>query len=351
MNYGFLSSYFITMIRLLTTESDRAQYDRWVRAHPQGSLWQSLEREVYLKACGQTTKIYVVESGHSFLASALVSIDKTMGGFSVWDISRGPLWNEGQEKNVDHLLKQILQDAQQDKCLQLFLSPQLPLPPTCPSVAFEKRRGVTYHLRTSSRRIHAEATRSIDLTLSEVQILAQMHQKGRYNIGVARKNGVCVRTGSVKDIDAFYALLMSTSNRDRFTISQKSHYKRFLTDLDQSFFLMAEYAGKPIAGLIGVMWGGCGIYYYGASSYEHRHLMAPYALQWEAIRFCKAHGCTEYDVLGISKEGAAADDPWWGITDFKRKFGGTVREYAPEQTIILRPVMQKMLEWKRRVFG
>ncbi len=228
-----------------------------------------------------------------------------------------------------------------------------------------------FPFNASPRRIYAEATRILDLTKSDDEILSGMHPKGRYNIGVARKHGITVRKGSVKDIDAFYELLMSTGNRDGFKISQKSHYMRFLTDLDGSFILMAHHEGRAVAGLIGVTSPPAplrarrgenipvhegrqektGIYYYGASSYEHRHLMAPYLLQWKAMRYCKELGCTRYDLLGIAPEGAKSDDPWAGITDFKRKFGGKVVTYPAEQMIVLRPIVKKMLEWKRKVVG
>ena len=93
--------------------------------------------------------------------------------------------------------------------------------------------------------------------------------------------------------------------------------------------------------------------------------MAPYLLQWEAIKYCKAKGCRTYDFLGIAPlspsppegEGRASQaregegHPWQGISDFKAKFGGTVLTYPPEQEVTLRPVMKGLLEMKRYFFG
>lgn len=234
-------------------------------------------------------------------------------------------------------MKEIVADVKKDNCIALYLSPPSSLS--------------TFHFPLSTRRVHAQATRIIDLTKTEEEILAQMHPKGRYNITVASRNGIVVREGSESDIGAFYELLKSTGGRDGFKILQKSHYTRFLSALEESFFLLAEHQGKPVAGLIGVIWNGTGIYYYGASSYEHRNLMAPYLLQWETMKRCKEKGCTSYDLLGISPENASANDPWQGITEFKRKFGGTVVTYPHEQMIVLRPVMQWSLSLKRRFFG
>jgi lipid II:glycine glycyltransferase (peptidoglycan interpeptide bridge formation enzyme) len=78
--------------------------------------------------------------------------------------------------------------------------------------------------------------------------------------------------------------------------------------------------------------------------------MAPYLLQWHAMQHCRAQGCTQYDLFGIAPEGST-NHPWAGVTDFKAKFGGTYVSYPPEQQIVLRPMMKKALEMKRRIVG
>ncbi len=283
-----------------------------------------------------------MENEEKFLATALVTIDRTIGGYATWEIARGPLTSgeRGAGSGKDEtLLDLIIADAKNERCLALYLSPPTPLS--------------TFHfpLSASSRHVQPQATRIIDLTKSEAEILAQMHPKGRYNISLAKKRGIKVTAGSENDIPAFYDLLRNTGHRDGFKISKQSHYARFLSDLDQSFILMAMHQGKPVAGLLGTEWNGTAIYYYGASSYEHRSLMAPYLLQWEAIRRAKAHGCARYDLLGISPDKAMANDPWFGISDFKRKFGGTVVPYPPEQMIVLKPLIHTALAWKRALMG
>ncbi len=332
-------------IRLLTSPADLKTYDQWVRNHSQGSLWQSLERKRYVEACGKQTRVYGVFNGQDLAASALVVIDRTSAGFSTWDIPRGPLGpliENGElrmENYVEDLLRRIVEDAKQDRCLSLFFSSSQPLPIL----------HSPFSILNSSRHIHADATRIIDLIQPEETILAQMHQKGRYNIKVAQKNGVSVTRSN--DIDAFYNLLQTTGERDRFVINSKSHYERFLKNLEGSFLLLALYEGKPVAGLIGVLWEKTGIYYYGASDYEHRALMAPYLLQWEAMTYCKQQGCTHYDLLGIAPPDAPADHPWQGISGFKEKFGGMVVTYPPEQQIVLRPMMNGLLQMKRKLIG
>ena len=85
--------------------------------------------------------------------------------------------------------------------------------------------------------------------------------------------------------------------------------------------LVAEWDGIPLAAMFLIISGTRGSYLYGASSSEHRNLMATYALQWEAIRISKEKGCTEYDMFGISP-GPDPSHPLYGLYKFKTGFGG-----------------------------
>ncbi|MBI3336739.1 peptidoglycan bridge formation glycyltransferase FemA/FemB family protein [Candidatus Peregrinibacteria bacterium] len=338
--------------RVITSPEDLKKYDHWVKNHPHGNLWQSLEWKEYQETLGRETQIYVVEDsstpsplpspsafakatadrqggGKTILASALVIIDRTIFGLSTWDIPRGPLSNST-------LPETIIRDAKKDKCISLYISPVPPLQTT------------NHKLQTSQRHEQPEATRIVDLTKTHDEILAQMKSKGRYNIHVAEKYGVEVRES--QDIDTFYNLLKGTSDRDRFKHLSQSHYKTFLEHLPGAFLLLAFLPSqkKPVAGLMGVCWNMQGIYYYGASNYAYRATMAPYLLQWETMKRCKEQGCGAYDLMGISSD---PTHPWAGVSRFKEQFGGKVVEYPHEQEMIFMPLIKKILTAKRRYIG
>ena len=356
-------------VRVLTETADLQKYDAWVRSHPEGSLWQSLEWKGFQESLGRRTRVYVIEEGGTIVASALVVIDKTSFGLSTWEIPRGPLvgMENGKWKmESDDLLSRIIADARRDRSLAVYISPSRPF-----SI-------FNFQFSISCRHVHPEATRILDLTLSDEDLLNQMKPKGRYNIRLAEKHGVRVERSD--DVDAYAALAEQTARRDGFRGHSKTFYGHFLNDLPGSFLLLAfstssepslpteapalssialakEEGAKvglpfssPIAGLLGVIWGSMGIYYYGASGNVQRELMAPYLLQWEAMRLCRSRGCTSYDLFGIAPEGSV-NHPWSGVTDFKAKFGGSVVTYPPEQEAILRPGMKALLGWKRRILG
>lgn len=324
--------------RLLTSPEALQLYDHWVKAHPEGSLWQSLEWKRFQESLGRKVRIYATMERDEIAASALVVIDRTMFGLTAWEIPRSPLVNNEVRIMNNALLELILRDAKRERCMSLFLSPLQPI------------HNSLFMIHDSHRFVMPEATRILNLTLSEDDLLKQMKPKGRYNIKLAQKHGVHVAQSD--DVDAYTTLAKETWARDGFR-GPRTGYERFLKDLPGSFLLLA-YAGlpssTPIAGLVGVTWGTQGIYYYGASSDRHRELMAPSLLQWEAMKLCKARGCTSYDFFGIAPENQP-DHPWAGVSAFKEKFGGTVVTYPPEREIVLRPFAKALLQTKRHILG
>lgn len=261
--------------------------------------------------------------------NTLMVIDRTTGGFSTWDVPRAVL--------TPAVLEQIIADARKDRCLALYCSP------------ITEFSILNSQFSRSHRHEQPDATLIVDLSRSEEEILAGMHQKARYNIKVAEKHGVQVIEST--DTAAYAALARETAVRDGFRAPSERHFAAFLRCIPGSFLLLAIHEGKPIAGLIGAVWQDCGIYYYGASSYAHRALMAPYLLQWEAMRRCKAAGCLHYDLLGIAPPGAPANHPWQGITAFKEKWGGKLVTYPHEVQLTLRPVALAVLQLKRKLLG
>ena len=96
--------------------------------------------------------------------------------------------------------------------------------------------------------------------------------------------------------------------------------------------LLAEYEGKPLAGVMIFKCGKQASYLYGASNSEERNRMPTYAIQWAAIQWSKAQGCTSYDMWGLPDADAEEleaqfkekSDGLWGVYRFKRGFNGKV---------------------------
>ena len=194
---------------------------------------------------------------------------------------------------------------------------------------------------------HPETSLVIDLDQSEEDILAQMKQKGRYNIKIADKHDVKVDPSD--DIEAFYKLLSITGNRDGFGVHPKEYYANMIKGLGQNGqLLLASYEGRVVAGGLFVYLDEWGIYYYGASDIHYRNVMASYLVQWTAIREAKKRGCKYYDFLGISPEGSK-NHAWSGVTSFKKKLGGRVVNYPKAKDLVLRPFWYTVYKIRKKL--
>lgn len=170
----------------------------------------------------------------------------------------------------------------------------------------------------------------VDLTDSEDAILARMHHKTRYNIRLAGRRGVVVEEGRSADLPAWYELYLETMARNQMEPLPIAHFETMLDERGEgsaspvrTHLLLARHEGRLLAGMLLALAPARATYLYGASTREHRNLMASYALQWETIRRAKAHGCSDYDMLGAAPRKTDVDThPLAGVHRFKIGFGG-----------------------------
>jgi lipid II:glycine glycyltransferase (peptidoglycan interpeptide bridge formation enzyme) len=168
----------------------------------------------------------------------------------------------------------------------------------------------------------------VDLADSEDAILARMHHKTRYNIRLAERQGVVVSEGTVADLPAWYDLYVATMSRNQLTALPCAHFQAMLEERGegsaspvQTRLLLAWHDGQLLAGMLLALAPARATYLYGGSTRESRHLMAPSALQWAAIRTARAHGCLDYDMLGAAPR-SGESHPLAGVHRFKVGFGG-----------------------------
>lgn len=182
----------------------------------------------------------------------------------------------------------------------------------------------------------------------DAQILARMKQKTRYNIRLAQRKGVQVIQSS--DLDLFYQMMRLTGKRDGFGVHTKAYYEKVyhqFREIGQCVLLLAIYQGSPIATVMVFSQGGRAFYFYGASTDQHREAMAPYLLQWMAIQWARAQGCTVYDLWGVpdydeselEEQFIHRRNGLWGVYRFKRGFGGQVVRYAGPYDLIVSPLL------------
>ena len=204
--------------------------------------------------------------------------------------------------------------------------------------------------KPSQHNIQPPRTIIIDIKDNEETILAHMKPKCRYNIRLAEKKGVTVHAWN--DISAFHEMMTVTGGRDNFGVHSKEYYQRayeLFHPKGTCELLVAEYEGKSLASLMvfANAFGKRAWYVYGASNDQERNRMPTYLLQWEAIRWAKAHGCEEYDLWGVPDESEetleanfeSRHDGLWGVYRFKRGFGGQLKRAAQALDRVYNPLL------------
>jgi peptidoglycan pentaglycine glycine transferase (the first glycine) len=282
----------------VTSLSDWEQFLR--TAHPEAHLLQTAAWARLKSASGWRAAPVIAGK-----AGAMVLLRPLPLGFSIAYLPRGPL--PATVDALAGLLPELDALCRAHKAAFLKIEPDLPDDPN--TAGGLQRRG------------------------SEEEILARMKPKTRYNIRLAARRGVAV--SEADDLDAFLRLLETTGSRDSFSVHSPSYYHRAYAEFSPQgsvVLLMAAYQEEPLAGLMAFAQGNRAWYLFGASSDLHRDVMAPHLLQWEAIRWARAKGCTEYDLWGIpdadeetlESQFPSRQDGLWGVYRFKRGFGGRI---------------------------
>ena len=155
-----------------------------------------------------------------------------------------------------------------------------------------------------AKNVQFKATIIVDLTPGEDELLASFKQKTRYNIRLAAKRGVTVSPvpATEENLHVMYELVKATQDRAGYFVRGREYLFDYWkaeaeAGLGQLFF--ASFEGKTLAGAYAQVLGSHGWYKDGGSIREHQELMAPYALQWEIMRWLKQRQVESYDMVGV----------------------------------------------------
>ncbi|MBR5542874.1 MAG: peptidoglycan bridge formation glycyltransferase FemA/FemB family protein [Oscillospiraceae bacterium] len=165
---------------------------------------------------------------------------------------------------------------------------------------------------------------------SEDELMSSFHSKTRYNIRVAERKGVEVRTCGKEAVGDFSEMMLETGVRDNFVVRNREYFENMLDNLGSSCRLYMAYSGEtPIAGTLAVHYGDKVWYLYGASSNKYRNFMPNYLLQWSMIQWAVSLGCKLYDFRGVSGD-LDESNPLYGLYRFKKGFNGDLVEFHGE---------------------
>lgn len=298
---------------------DNSYKDRWNEFVYQNSndfgLLQSWEWGIFQGTLGRKIFRLALEDSDKILAVALVIQQPLRFGKSYFYLPRGPIMIDDESvakkqiEMMELLFNEIKNIAQKEKVIFLRMDP-----------AWRDNNDLKSILKDSgfvfSGQVQPKSTLVLNLNKSEDDLLKDMKPKTRYNIKVAKKNGIVIDKGQ-KYFTDFWMLMEKTADRNEIISHSKNYYKKLLDVLGESGkaeLVVAKYDDKVVVTNIVIKNGDWQVYLHGASDYEYRNKMAPYLLQWQSITEAKEAGYKYYDFWGIDEE------KWPGVTRFKIGF-------------------------------
>ncbi|KKQ92127.1 MAG: FemAB family protein [Microgenomates group bacterium GW2011_GWC1_39_7b] len=186
----------------------------------------------------------------------------------------------------------------------------------------------------------------IDLIPSEENLMKGFSSKTRYNIRLAIKNGVTVKENNRDQaFERYLELTRETVNRQGFYAHTEKYHQlmwKILRKAGIAHLLTATYQKQIITTWILFVWKDFLYYPYGASTEEHKNVMANNLMMWEAIKFGKKLGLKTFDLWG-REEGK-------GFTKFKEGYNPHVVEFFGTWDLVINKPMYliyKIGEWIR----
>jgi peptidoglycan pentaglycine glycine transferase (the first glycine) len=320
---------------------DESRWNAIVSGLPQAHILQTWQWGQVKARLGWKMLPYAWRSAQGELCAAALVLQRTIpsGGFSprlrLFYVPRGPMLDWSNPLLRECVLDDLKQLAQRQGAIFIKIDPEVSLgtgvPGTPEAVDDPRGAGLLASLKArgwlfSDEQIQFRNTVLIDLAPPEEALLNRMKQKTRYNIHLAGRKGVTVRSAGLSDLPMLFKMYAETSLRDGFVIRDQAYYEYTWGTMLQSQMadiLVAEVEGQANSAVVVFRFAGKAWYLNGMSRDLHREKMPNYLLQWEAMRRAKAAGCLVYDLWG-APDAFDESDPLWGVFRFKEGLGGIV---------------------------
>jgi len=263
-----------------------------------------------------------------------------------WTVGYYPKGSEPNKEQVE-ILKKV---AAENNCIFIKCEPRVEKL----EARIQKLETIMHELGfVEGRPLFTKYNFVLDVTPSEEELLATFKQKTRYNIRVAQKRGVTVELSErPEDFKRYLELTTETTERQGFYAHGANYHKKMWETLGQQAsisagmlsanLLVARYEGVVITTWILFRFKDTLYYPYGASTREHREVMANNLVMWEAIRLAKKWGCKYLDMWGALGPEPDRNDPWYGFHTFKSGYGARHVEYIGTWDYVAKPMLYRL---------
>lgn len=323
--------------------SEKDYFNKFMESSPKGHVLQTWEwGELKAKTGWVPLRLMVEKKGQPVAAVSILKRTVPVLKKNIFYAPRGPVLDMSTPGLFSFLLDETKKLAQKHNAIFLKLDPDISSENIVWQNALKKEGFRSAEKGSGFEGVQPKYVFRLDISPDEEELMANLHQKTRYNIRLAARKGVTITdNGTKEDLPVFYRVLQETCERDRFLVRSYQYFADlydFLTPPGYTRLFLAKLEDKVIAGAILLIIGDKAWYLYGASSNEARNTMPNYLMQWEMIRWAKSQGCTMYDFRGVPGK-LTEDNPLYGLYRFKKGFNGEFTEFIGEYDLVYQPAV------------
>ncbi len=305
---------------------DKETWEKFIHTQPEANFLQSWNWGVFHQNIGHRIhRIGYFYQGEMVGAAELIIEDAKRGRYMA--IYGGPLWDWSLSRaELMDMLGELKRIAKREGCVFIRMRPQ-----ERDSIELRKKAG-RLGFKKSPMHLTADLTLQLDLKQSGDDLLAQMRKNTRYYVRRAFRDGVEVEvSNNPDDIEEFYNYQIYLAEKHNFVPFSYNflheQFKAFAAD-NQASLLHAKLDSELLASAFVIFYNKEAVYHYGISTPENDDVPGSYAVLWKAIEEAQKRGCTRFNFWGIAPKGAE-DHRFYGVSRFKRGFGGEEVPYLP----------------------
>lgn len=299
---------------------DKAEWEQFVLSQRYSIFLQSSEYMEFSAAMGDESWIIGLYEGNMLIGGSLaIAVNAKRGRHLV--LPYGPIGKNLSEEQLQIFFDFAKKMAVDHGFSFIRLSPFVEDNKNYRNIL--KKKGAL----KAPMHILAEDTWILDIQKNEQALLSQMNKNHRNLINRCGKEGVHItKTTDGAALDRLNSMHNVVAKRHHFhRFSTRFIEREFNTFAKNNHALIIEARlpdGRLDASAIIIFYGNMAAYRHSASLQLEKRLPTSYLIQWEAIKEAKKRGVMWYNFWGIAPEGASSKHPFFGITHFKKGFGG-----------------------------
>lgn len=318
----------------LKDATSRSKWDKFVTSHKEANFLQSWDFYEFHASRGNEIVRRIAVEGDKIIGAYAGVVENAKRGRHL-AIAGGPILDWKNKKLVSRIFEDIKEQGKSHACVFVRVRPQLER--TKEAYQIFKAQG----LKPAPTYLSVEYAAILDLHKSEEEIIKGMHRRIRYAVNNARNKGFTIeKSQDPKDIHEFYQIQLSTARRQNFvSFSEDYLTKQFaaFAKNNEAVLYTAKYNGEILAQNFMIFYGNEASYHYAVSTELGTKLSGSPILHVEAMRDARARKIYRYNLWGIVGEDEK-NHRFYGVSFFKRGFGGDELKYLPAHDLIINPI-------------